>query len=49
MDSIVAELRGAGVEVTEPVLVANGLQAFLHDPSGNTVELYQPANAVGPT
>lgn len=49
MDSIVAELRDAGVEVTEPVLVAKGLQAFLHDPCGNTVELYQPESIVSPT
>jgi glyoxylase I family protein len=49
IDSAIAELRGAGVEVTDPVVVAKGLQAFLHDPCGNTVELYQPASAVGST
>jgi glyoxylase I family protein len=49
IDSIVAELRDAGVQVSEPVLVAKGLQAFLHDPCGNTVELYQPASVVSPT
>lgn len=37
----VAELRGSGVEVTDPMVVGPGLQAFLHDPAGNTIELYQ--------
>jgi glyoxylase I family protein len=43
MNDIVSELRGVGVEVTEPVVVAGGLQSFLHDPDGNFIELYQPA------
>jgi glyoxylase I family protein len=42
MDATVAELRDHGVEVTTPSLVARGLQSFLHDPCGNTIELYQP-------
>ena len=37
----VAELRDAGLEVSDPVPVATSLQAFLCDPSGNTVELHQ--------
>ena len=37
----VAELRSAGLEVSDPSPVATNLQAFLHDPAGNTVELQQ--------
>lgn len=37
----VVELRGSGVDVTDPVVVGPGFQAFLHDPAGNTIELYQ--------
>lgn len=49
MDTTVAELREAGIEVTDPVVVAKGLQAFLHDPCGNTIELYQPGSSISPT
>jgi catechol 2,3-dioxygenase-like lactoylglutathione lyase family enzyme len=45
MEATVAELRDSGVEVTDPVLVARGLQSFLHDPYGNTIELYQPGSS----
>lgn len=38
----VAELRGRGVGVSDPVPVGRGLQSFLKDPAGNTVELIQP-------
>jgi glyoxylase I family protein len=41
----VTELRGKGIEVSDPVPVGTGLQAFLDDPSGNTVELNQPGGA----
>jgi glyoxylase I family protein len=37
----VAELRSSGVTVSDPVPVATNLQAFLHDPAGNTIELHQ--------
>ena len=37
----VAELRTLGLEVGDPVPVGSNLQAFLHDPSGNLVELHQ--------
>jgi glyoxylase I family protein len=37
----VAELRASGVTVSDPGPVGNNLQAFLHDPAGNTVELHQ--------
>lgn len=43
IDACVSELRAAGVEVSDPGLVGTGRQAFLHDPSGNLVELHQPA------
>lgn len=43
LDAAVAELRSAGVAVTDPVPVGQGRQAFLSDPSGNQVELQQPA------
>jgi glyoxylase I family protein len=42
MGEAVTDLRRRGVTVTEPVVVAGGYQSFLHDPSGNTIELYQP-------
>ena len=41
IDASVAELRGAGIDVTDPTPVATNRQAFLHDPAGNTVELQQ--------
>lgn len=37
----VSELRSQGIEVTDPSPVGPGRQAFLVDPSGNAVELYQ--------
>lgn len=41
LDHSVAELRGEGIHVTDPSPVGPGRQAFLQDPSGNTVELYE--------
>jgi glyoxylase I family protein len=43
LDGVVAELRAAGVKVSDPVLVGSGRQSFLKDPGGNLVELNQPA------
>lgn len=43
--AIVGELRDRGIKVSDPVKVAAGLQSFLNDPAGNSVELQQP-NAV---
>lgn len=43
MYSAISDLRGIGVEVSEPVVVAGGYQSFLHDPDGNFIELYEPA------
>jgi glyoxylase I family protein len=42
LDAAVAELRAQGVEVTDPVAVGTGRQAFLADPAGNRVELQEP-------
>lgn len=42
LDATVTELRGKGIDVTDPVAVGGGLQSFLDDPSGNRVELQQP-------
>jgi glyoxylase I family protein len=44
IDATVAELRANGVEVGEPYDGPGGAgrQAFLHDPSGNLLELNQP-------
>ncbi|HEX6166617.1 MAG TPA: VOC family protein [Acidimicrobiales bacterium] len=41
LDATVAELRGRGIEVSDPGPVGTSLQAFLSDPSGNLVELHQ--------
>ena len=42
--AVVAELRGQGVTVTDPVPVGTGRQSFLDDPAGNRVELQEPAH-----
>jgi catechol 2,3-dioxygenase-like lactoylglutathione lyase family enzyme len=46
LGATVAELRGSGVVVTDPVEVGPGYQAFLHDPAGNMIELYQRGGAL---
>ena len=43
LDDAVRELRRNGLTVSDPVPVATSHQAFLHDPSGNKVELHQIA------
>lgn len=45
LDGLVASLRARGVEVTEPHALGAGLprQASLHDPSGNRIEIREPA------
>ena len=42
IDAVVTELHERGVAVTTPVWVGTGRQSFLHDPSGNRIELNQP-------
>jgi glyoxylase I family protein len=37
----VSELQDAGIDISDPSPVGTGLQAFLHDPAGNLVELHQ--------
>ena len=41
IEATVAELRGRGLTVSDAKPVATNLQAFLHDPAGNTIELHQ--------
>ncbi|MGH9736554.1 MAG: VOC family protein [Candidatus Acidiferrales bacterium] len=44
VDKMVAQLRTAGIEVTDPESYPNiGRFARLHDPEGNPIELWQPA------
>lgn len=47
LDGAVADLRSRGVDVTEPSAVGTGRQSFLHDPSGNRIELHQPRVSTG--
>jgi len=42
LDAAVAEVRAQGIEITAPVGVGTGRQAFLADPAGNRVELQEP-------
>ena len=42
LDAAVAEIRAKGVHIGDPGPVGAGRQAFLHDPSGNMIELHQP-------
>lgn len=43
--AVVSELRAAGVEVSDPSPVGTSLQAFVHDPAGNQVELHEVGGA----
>jgi glyoxylase I family protein len=43
LDAVVAELRDRGVEVSDPQPVGAARQTFLFDPSGNMIELHEPA------
>ncbi len=43
IDAAVIEIRGRGIDVSDPVPVGSGRQSFLHDPSGNLIELHQTA------
>jgi catechol 2,3-dioxygenase-like lactoylglutathione lyase family enzyme len=47
LDAVVGELRGRGIEVADPVPSGSGRQTFIDDPSGNAVELHQPATPAG--
>ena len=39
--AVVEELRAGGVAVGDPTPIGAGLQTFITDPSGNTVELHE--------
>lgn len=43
LDAAVAELRAGGVAVSDPSAIGTGRQSFLTDPSGNAIELHEPA------
>jgi catechol 2,3-dioxygenase-like lactoylglutathione lyase family enzyme len=43
LDAVVVELRGAGVQVSDPARIGSARQAFVRDPSGNGVELHEVA------
>ena len=43
LQGAIADVRAAGVVVSDAFPVGSGQQAFLHDPAGNLVELQQPA------
>jgi len=43
LDAVVDELRDRGVTVTDPKPVGSARQTFVFDPSGNMVELHEPA------
>lgn len=43
LDATVADLRQRGIDVGDPKDVGSARQAFLVDPSGNMIELHEPA------
>lgn len=43
LDATVGEIRGRGIDIADPKPVGTGRQAFLRDPSGNLIELHEPA------
>ena len=42
LEAMVAQLRAAGITVTEPESYPNGDFARVHDPEGNPIELWEP-------
>jgi catechol 2,3-dioxygenase-like lactoylglutathione lyase family enzyme len=42
LDAVVEELRGRGLAVGDPTPIGPSRQAFITDPSGNSIELHQP-------
>lgn len=47
LDAAVAELRERGIQVSDPKPVGAARQSFLHDPSGNAIELHEPGVTPG--
>jgi glyoxylase I family protein len=47
LGATIEELRGGGVTVSDEIAIGTARQAFLHDPSGNLLELHQAAAPVG--
>lgn len=45
LDATIDELRDRGIKVSDSMTIGTSLQAFLHDPDGNLIELHQ-AHAV---
>ena len=43
LDAVVRELRERGIEVGDPKPVGTARQTFVFDPSGNMIELHEPA------
>jgi glyoxylase I family protein len=43
LDAAIEELRSSGIDVRSPSGVGTARQAFLQDPSGNSIELHEPA------
>jgi catechol 2,3-dioxygenase-like lactoylglutathione lyase family enzyme len=43
LDATTAELRAAGVTVSDAIPIGAARQAFLSDPCGNSIELHEPA------
>ncbi|MFL6237877.1 MAG: VOC family protein [Actinomycetes bacterium] len=41
LDTVIDEVRAAGVAISDAVPVGTARQAFVTDPSGNTIELHQ--------
>ncbi|HEX8654003.1 MAG TPA: VOC family protein [Allosphingosinicella sp.] len=50
LEGLLADLRGAGVEVTrEETMEGLGRFARVHDPEGNAIELWEPESEAGQT
>lgn len=48
LDGLLAQLRAARIEVkADPESYPNGRFARIHDPEGNPIELWEPANSAG--
>ena len=43
LDETVSELRGRGIEVSDPRPVGTSRQSFVSDPAGNLIELHESA------